>query len=182
MNSNRLGVSEHSTRMSRSLFSRGVPCTYEPNRPRYSTWKRLPSIGNYCCKTSVYRRSLRCAVRRDTFCMRLSNAHTAYVQGSILSTLVVAGARSSYCSGVQRKAEHPCGDQLGQGSRQFSASPVHGIGRGAVQTGASSDFHGWRCVNCGMIVDDVIRDNRRATSQTRRAAHPERRRYGDHAA
>ena len=52
----------------------------------------------------------------------------------------------------------------------------------AVQTGSSSDFHGWRCVNCGMIVDDVICDNRRATSQTRRAAYPERRRYGGQAA
>ena len=52
----------------------------------------------------------------------------------------------------------------------------------AVQTGSSSDFHGWRCVNCGMIVDDVIRDNRRVTSQARRVAYSEGRRYGGQAA
>jgi hypothetical protein len=52
----------------------------------------------------------------------------------------------------------------------------------AVRTGSSSDFHGWRCVNCGMIVDDVIRDNRRVMSQARRAAYRERRRYGHEAA
>ncbi len=52
----------------------------------------------------------------------------------------------------------------------------------AVQTGSPADFHGWRCVNCGMIVDDVIRDNRRGTSQPRRASHPDRRRYGGQAA
>ncbi|NGZ08983.1 MAG: hypothetical protein CV088_06280 [Nitrospira sp. LK70] len=37
----------------------------------------------------------------------------------------------------------------------------------AVQTGSSSDFHGWRCVNCGMIVDDVINQNRQGASQRR---------------
>ena len=28
-----------------------------------------------------------------------------------------------------------------------------------LQAGPSSGFHGWRCVNCGMISDDVIREN-----------------------
>lgn len=46
----------------------------------------------------------------------------------------------------------------------------------ALQTGSSSDFHGWRCINCGMIVDDVIRDNRRSPRRSRRSADPERRR------
>jgi len=27
------------------------------------------------------------------------------------------------------------------------------------QASLSSGFHGWRCVNCGMISDDVIREN-----------------------
>ena len=27
------------------------------------------------------------------------------------------------------------------------------------QVGPSSGFQGWRCVNCGMISDDVIREN-----------------------
>jgi hypothetical protein len=27
------------------------------------------------------------------------------------------------------------------------------------QAGPSSGFHGWRCVNCGMISDDVIHEN-----------------------
>ncbi len=37
----------------------------------------------------------------------------------------------------------------------------------AVQTGSSSDLHGWRCVNCGMIVDDVIKQNRQVLSRQR---------------
>lgn len=45
----------------------------------------------------------------------------------------------------------------------------------AIQTGSSSDFHGWRCVNCGMIVDDVIRNNRRAPQRSRRPRDSERR-------
>lgn len=28
-----------------------------------------------------------------------------------------------------------------------------------LQAGPSSGFHGWRCVNCGMISDEVIREN-----------------------
>lgn len=45
----------------------------------------------------------------------------------------------------------------------------------AVEIGSSSDFHGWRCVNCGMIVDDVIQDNRRAPQQSRRSGGTEQR-------
>jgi len=52
----------------------------------------------------------------------------------------------------------------------------------AVQTGSSSDFHGWRCVNCGMIVDDVITRNRRVISRQKVSHRPERRRYGSEAA
>lgn len=46
----------------------------------------------------------------------------------------------------------------------------------ALQTGSSSDFHGWRCVNCGMIVDDVIQNNRRVPQRMRRPRDSERRR------
>ena len=54
----------------------------------------------------------------------------------------------------------------------------------AVQTGSSSDFHGWRCVNCGMLVDDVINRNRRLRSLRRMSdsPSPDRRRYGSEAA
>lgn len=52
----------------------------------------------------------------------------------------------------------------------------------AVQTGSSSDFHGWRCVNCGMIVDDVINRNRQVISRQRVSPGSERRRYGSEAA
>jgi hypothetical protein len=52
----------------------------------------------------------------------------------------------------------------------------------AVQTGSSSDFHGWRCVNCGMIVDDVINRNRRVISRQSVSQGSERRRYGSEAA
>ncbi len=45
----------------------------------------------------------------------------------------------------------------------------------AVEIGSSSDFHGWRCVNCGMIVDDVIQNNRRALQRSRRSGGTERR-------
>jgi hypothetical protein len=37
----------------------------------------------------------------------------------------------------------------------------------ALQTGMSSDFHSWRCVNCGMVVDDVITWNRHLSPQRR---------------
>lgn len=46
----------------------------------------------------------------------------------------------------------------------------------AIQTGSSSNFHGWRCVNCGMIVDDVIRNNKRVLQRPRRSRDSERRR------
>lgn len=52
----------------------------------------------------------------------------------------------------------------------------------AVQTGASSDFHGWRCVNCGMIVDDVIHQNRHILARRSGSSGSERRRYGSKAA
>jgi len=45
----------------------------------------------------------------------------------------------------------------------------------AVEIGSSSDFHGWRCVNCGMIVDDVIQNNRRAPQRSRRSRDSEQR-------
>jgi hypothetical protein len=51
-----------------------------------------------------------------------------------------------------------------------------------VQTGSSSDFHAWRCINCGMIVDDVINQNRQIFSQRRRDDGSDRRRYGRQAA
>ncbi len=52
----------------------------------------------------------------------------------------------------------------------------------AVQTGSSSDFHGWRCINCGMVVDDVINKNRQEISRQRVSPGSERRRYGSEAA
>jgi len=52
----------------------------------------------------------------------------------------------------------------------------------SVQTGSSSDFHGWRCVNCGMLVDDVINQNRQVLSRQSMSNGSERRRYGSEAA
>ena len=52
----------------------------------------------------------------------------------------------------------------------------------SVQTGSSSDFHGWRCVNCGMIFDDVISRNREGISRPRMPPGSEHRRYGREAA
>jgi hypothetical protein len=52
----------------------------------------------------------------------------------------------------------------------------------AVQTGSTSDFHGWRCINCGMIGDDVSNKNRRVSARQRRSDGSERRRYGRQAA
>lgn len=52
----------------------------------------------------------------------------------------------------------------------------------AVQTGSTSDFHGWRCINCGMIGDDVINKNRRVISRQRVSPGSERRRYESEAA
>ena len=36
-----------------------------------------------------------------------------------------------------------------------------------LQAGPSSGFHGWRCVNCGMISDDVIRENQQTAPALR---------------
>ncbi len=52
----------------------------------------------------------------------------------------------------------------------------------SVQTGSTSDFHGWRCINCGMIVDDVINKNRQVLSRQRASPGSEDRRYGSEAA
>ena len=52
----------------------------------------------------------------------------------------------------------------------------------AVQTGSSSDFHGRRCINCGMVIDDVISQNRQILSRQRLSQGTERRRYGSEAA
>jgi hypothetical protein len=52
----------------------------------------------------------------------------------------------------------------------------------ALQLGSSSDFHGWRCVNCGMIIDDVIRHNQRVPPQLKRYEGSERHRYDSQAA
>jgi len=52
----------------------------------------------------------------------------------------------------------------------------------SVQTGSTSDFHGWRCINCGMIGDDVINKNRRVISRQRVSPGSERRRYESEAA
>lgn len=52
----------------------------------------------------------------------------------------------------------------------------------AVQIGAPSNGHGWRCVNCGMIVDEVIDRNRRVISQRRVTRLHDRRRYSRQAA
>lgn len=39
-----------------------------------------------------------------------------------------------------------------------------------VQTGSSSVVHAWRCVNCGMIVDEVIHRNQQAPPDERHRA------------
>lgn len=52
----------------------------------------------------------------------------------------------------------------------------------AVQMGSQSNVPGWRCVNCGMIVDAVIDRNRRVISQRRMSTLHNRRRYGHQAA
>jgi hypothetical protein len=52
----------------------------------------------------------------------------------------------------------------------------------AVQMGSPLNFHGWRCVNCGMIVDEVINRNRRVILQRRVPNLHDRRRYSRQAA
>lgn len=39
-----------------------------------------------------------------------------------------------------------------------------------VCTGSSSEVHAWRCVNCGMIVDEVIHRNQQAPPDERHRA------------
>jgi hypothetical protein len=39
-----------------------------------------------------------------------------------------------------------------------------------VEFGSSSDFHAWRCLNCGMVIDDVIAHNRHDLSEKPQAA------------
>lgn len=51
----------------------------------------------------------------------------------------------------------------------------------AVEVGSSSDFHGWRCLNCGMIIDDVIRRNQRASVRRQLSRRQGRSRYPAHA-
>lgn len=47
--------------------------------------------------------------------------------------------------------------------------------------GPSSGFHGWRCVNCGMISDDVIRENQLMASASRMSQRQRLPRYPDRA-
>lgn len=51
-----------------------------------------------------------------------------------------------------------------------------------VQTGSLSKVQCWRCINCGMIVDDVIDRNRRKPPQQKVSPGSDRRRYGRQAA
>jgi uncharacterized Zn finger protein len=51
-----------------------------------------------------------------------------------------------------------------------------------VQTGSSSNIHAWRCVNCGMIVDEVIQQNRQARLRRTVAGGSKLSRYGSEAA
>jgi RNase P subunit RPR2 len=50
-----------------------------------------------------------------------------------------------------------------------------------IQIGSSSDCHGWRCLNCGMIIDDVIRRNQLASPRPKLARRQDLRRYRAHA-
>jgi hypothetical protein len=50
-----------------------------------------------------------------------------------------------------------------------------------VQIGSSSDFHGWRCLNCGMVIDDVIRHNQQASPRPKLSRRREPRRDSPHA-
>lgn len=45
-----------------------------------------------------------------------------------------------------------------------------------VQIGSISDFHGWRCLNCGMVIDDVIRRNQRVSAKPKMPRRQELRR------
>ena len=49
------------------------------------------------------------------------------------------------------------------------------------QAGPSSGFHGWRCVNCGMISDNVIRENQLTALTPRKSQRQSLPRYPDRA-
>jgi len=51
-----------------------------------------------------------------------------------------------------------------------------------VQTGSSLDFHAWRCVNCGMIVDEVIHRNQQVPLRRKASDSSKSPRYGNEAA
>jgi hypothetical protein len=50
-----------------------------------------------------------------------------------------------------------------------------------LQAGPSSGFHVWRCVNCGMISDDVIRENQLTALALRKSQRRGLPRYPDRA-
>jgi len=49
------------------------------------------------------------------------------------------------------------------------------------QAGLSYGFHGWRCVNCGMISDDVIHENQLTALALRKSQRQDLPRYPDRA-
>ncbi|MFO0702037.1 MAG: hypothetical protein U0236_22715 [Nitrospira sp.] len=51
-----------------------------------------------------------------------------------------------------------------------------------VQTGSSSAVHAWRCVNCGMMVDEVIHRNQQVPPRRKASGGPKFRPYGSKAA
>jgi len=51
-----------------------------------------------------------------------------------------------------------------------------------VQTGSSSVVHAWRCVNCGMIVDEVIHRNQQVRPRRKTSSGSKFRQYGNKAA
>lgn len=51
-----------------------------------------------------------------------------------------------------------------------------------VQTGSSSDVQAWRCVNCGMIVDEVIHQNQQVFLRRKTSTGSKFHRYGNEAA
>jgi hypothetical protein len=51
-----------------------------------------------------------------------------------------------------------------------------------VHTGSSSGVHAWRCVNCGMIVDEVIHRNQQVPLRRKGSGGPKFRQFGNEAA
>jgi hypothetical protein len=51
----------------------------------------------------------------------------------------------------------------------------------SLHIGSPSKSHGWRCVNCGMISDDVIRHNQLSSPALRMSQRRGSRRYTGHA-